>query len=210
MQTERKFVFTWLDLIAPWGVCLGSATLCAWAAISGQPMGMENPLVPKIISWVVAAMFLAGIPLWYLVRSRVRKADYFTDDGVAMVLGKLNRPAKEDVEAWSKRVREHWLEKKWSYGEPPVTGPVKTGQIDLAFRTLTCFCFDKDKLTIWNRLVRGWCTGKDIGIGYQAGKPEYTESLYVHESSHSVLDQTSLPWNETVHHQLFKDTGLGA
>lgn len=210
MAAERKFVFTWLDLLAPWAICLGSAALCAWAAFKGTPMGTENILIPRIISILVGVLFLSGIPLWYLVRSKVRKATYFTKDGVAVVLGKYNRPAKEDVESWSDSVSEHWQKAEWSHGDPPIKGPVKKTQVDLAFQQLTCFCFDKEKLSIWGRIVRGWSLGKDIGIGYQQGKPEYTQSLYRHEASHSILDQTSLPWDGEVHHNLFKETGLGA
>lgn len=210
MISERKFVFTWLDLLAPWGVCLVSASLCAWAAIGGKTMGMENPLIPKIISWVVAAVFLAGIPLWYIARSKLRKADYFTKDGVAVVLGKLNRIAKEDIEKWSYGVRVHWEKAMWFHKGTGVRGPVTPPQISTAFSTLTCFCYDSQKLTILGRLVRGWCTGKDIGVGYHEGRPAYTQSLYRHEASHAILDQTALPWDETVHHQVFKDTELGA
>jgi hypothetical protein len=53
-----------LDLLAPWGICLGSAGLCIAGTVKywGQ--------VPGYICMAVAAAFVAGIPLWYRIRNR--------------------------------------------------------------------------------------------------------------------------------------------
>ena len=53
-----------LDLVIPWGTGLGAAALCAYGTVRNWGE------VPGYICMVTGLVFLAGIPLWYIIRSR--------------------------------------------------------------------------------------------------------------------------------------------
>jgi len=224
MAKQGKFVFTWLDLLAPWAVCLGSAALCAWAALAGVQLG-GDPLVAKIISWIVCAVFLAGIPLWYVVRGRARKPDFVTAHGVQVVLGNKHQPTKAMVEEWTESLINHWITCQWNRSNSTVT--LSINNVKRVLIGITAFFVDKEKLSAWGRFVRGYSQGKDIVIGMKARNfddPDegfeyskgfyfdmgYTKVLYRHEASHPVLGYNGEPWDEKRHHAIFKTTGLGA
>lgn len=194
MKTERTWVFTPLDLLAPWAVCLGSAALCIYAALAGKVMG-GSPVVAKIITFAVAAVFLAGIPLWYFVRSRVRKYDLKTRHGLYVVLGQKNKPTLASVESWTDDLFDFWRSKNVGVSATTLAG-------------LTVFCLDAEKLSIWGRFVRGYSTWSDITIGWRDA--EYVRSLFRHELSHHILYRAGQGWDETKHHQIFAETGLRA
>jgi hypothetical protein len=224
MAKRGKLVFTWLDLLAPWAICLGSAALCAYAALKGTPLG-GDPTAAKIIAWVVGAAFLAGIPLWYLIRGRKRTPDFTTSHGIHVVLGKKHRPTKARIEEWTESLITHWIKVHWHRGSSKVT--LSVHNVKQALDGVTVFFADKEKLSVWGRFVRGYSWGKDIVIGmkplnfddpvggfeYQKGfrfDVGYTKSLYRHEASHPVLGFNGEPWDEKRHHAVFKTTELGA
>lgn len=213
MKTERKWVFTWLDLVAPWGVCLGSIGLCIWAAIAGKPVDGGSATPAKVVSIATACVFAAAIPLWYFVRSRFRKFDLKLG-AMYVTYGKKNRPPAGDMEAWTESVIQHWANAEW--------GSKKNGNGDIFPRSLShsqvmkaldgvqVFLHDKEKLSVWGRFVRGFTQGKDIVIGYRDGQPAYVRSLWRHELSHPVLGFNGEGWDEKRHHQIFEETKLGA
>jgi len=194
MKTERTWIFTPLDLLAPWAVCLGSAALCIYAALAGKVMG-GSPVVAKIIAFAVAALFLAGIPLWYFVRSRFRKFDLKTKHGLYVVHGQKNKPPLHDVETWTDELIFFWRSKDIGVSVPALAG-------------ITIFCLDVEKLSVWGRFVRGYTNGSDITIGWRDS--EYAKSLFRHELSHCILLRGGKGWDENTHHQIFAEKGLKA
>lgn len=54
-----------LDLLAPWGICLGAGGLCVWGAIFGD---IETH--GRVICGITAAVFFSGIPLWYRFKGK--------------------------------------------------------------------------------------------------------------------------------------------
>lgn len=185
-------MFTWLDLIAPIGVCLGSAALCLWAAIKGKA---KDRKVAVAISIATGVLFLAGIPAWYIVRGQMLKPDYTTSYGLDVVQGKLNKCE----EPW---VNEHtkWLIDFWSKHYDPA-------KVNESVKGKLLVCLDEEKLTVWGRFVRGYSQGKFSVIGWN-GKLTYSESLLKHELSHQIV-MPFVPYSEEGHHQLFKEKKLG-
>lgn len=205
---QRTWVFTPLDLLSPWGVCLGTAALCIWAVISGKMMGSGNPLVPKIIAGAVAAVFLAAIPIWYFIRSRLRKYNFKTRQGIYVVVGRHNKPLQVTVEAWIRAVVDHWISAPFQgiKGHRTLT---RDG-VTKALQGVTIFYRDEEKLSVLGRFVRGYSWGKDIVVGYKIGAPTYVQSLTRHELSHPILGYNGEGWNEEQHHKIFAATNLGA
>lgn len=209
-MAKGSFVFKPLDLIAPWAICCGSAGLCFYTALRG-----DAELVGKIIAVVVGLVFVAGIPIWYLVRGRARKADYVTMDGVNVVLGKKHKLPKGEVETWTAAVIAHWCTVEWGRGGSTVS--LSKPQVLQAVLGVTAFFLDKEKIGVMGRWVRGYAQGKDIVIGM---KPDaslgfefdfsYSHKLYRHELSHPVLLYNGEPWDEARHHAVFKTTNLKA
>lgn len=218
LKTERKWVFSWLDLIAPWGVSAVAVALCVWAVVSGKPPEGANPLVPKIISGVVGLVFAAMVPLWYFVRSKYRAYNYRTKHGIYVVLGKISKPERLVMEKWIDSVIEHWIEKSFIYKD--VLHHLTEAEVRNALCDLTVFFLDTEKLSVWGRFVRGFSWGKDIAVGWRAlrggieqqGTTDwvYVEKLTRHESSHPVLGYCGIGWDENEHHAIFAKTGLGA
>ena len=203
-KKQRTWVFTPLDLLIPWGVCLLAAIICLVVMMSGKVQGDTNPLIPKIITGVVGAMFLAAIPLWYLVRSRLRKFHYKTKHGLYVCLGKKNQPSQLFVEQWTNEVIDHWTT-KFRPGHP-----LTKDQVIAAFSGMSIFFVDQEKLSVMGRAVRGYSDHKDIVIGYKEGSLGYPHSLFKHELSHPVLGNNGVAWEEKLHHDTFASTGLGA
>jgi len=205
---QRTWVFSPLDLLAPWGVGLGAVALCIWAIVSGKPMEDGNPLVPKIIAGVVGALFLASIPLWYFIRSRLRRYHFKTRDGIYVRVGERNKPLQAAVELWTNEVAKHWQISSFasSRGQRRLTKE----EITSALRGITIFYRDEEKLSVLGRFVRGYSWGKDIVVGYKVGAPKYVQSLTRHELSHPILGYNGEGWNEEQHHKIFEETKLGA
>lgn len=205
---QRTWVFTPLDLVAPWGVCLTAVVLCIWAIVSGKPMGTENLLVPKIIAGVVGVLFLAAIPLWYLLRSKLRRYHYKTAYGVYVLVGKVNRPLLATVEMWIKEVINHWS--TVSFNDWQGKRRFTYAEVCEALQGITVFYRDEEKLSVLGRFVRGYSWGKDVVVGYKKGAPDYVHSLTKHELSHPILGYNGDGWNEAEHHKIFAETHLGA
>ncbi len=212
-KTERKWVFSWLDLIFPWGICLLAAALCLWAVIAGKPIDGKST-APKIVAGAVGAVFLLSIPLWYFVRSRFRRYSFKTKHGVYAVLGLKNRPTQGMVEKWSDDLILHWSDKEFTASGK--TYRLTAAQVAKALEEVTIFYLDEHEISSWGRMVRGYCLGKDIVIGYKSqieqGIPDwkYVESLTRHEMSHTILDGNGVEWNEKIHHEIFSSSLLGA
>jgi len=215
LQKQRTWVSTPLDLLAPWGVCLLSAGLCLWGMLAGKPMGNESVIVPQLIMAAVGLIFLAFIPLWYYVRSRLRRFHYITN-GVYVVQGQKNKPAEDMVSDWINWVLTHWVGK-----EIEVAGlPLKLTANDVmnALQGVTLFFLDEEKLSVWGRFVRGYSWGKDVVVGWRADQIEqqgttdwsYVERLTRHELSHPILGFNGVGWNEKLHHKIFQATKLGS
>jgi len=206
MTRERIWVFSYLDLIAPWGVALAAAALCAYAAIHGVADG--NPIAAKVVSIATGIVFLAMVPLWYFIRSKLRKYDYKTRHGLYVVLGKTNTPDQSMVEMWTAEVIAHWVGNTWTNSRGIQT-LMSGAKVDSAVQGLTVFFRDEEKLSIWGRFVRGYSTDLDLTVGWNKN-PDYVHGLFRHELSHPILNAAGEPWNEDWHHQVFQQTKLGA
>ena len=192
-------IFTWLDLIIPWAVSLGTAAICGYGVYGG------DTVAGKIISGLTGLAFLAFIPLWYWMRSKCFKADYVLENGLRVMLGKRNRPPIEAVRYWALFVENFWEKRKgervkdmWKIGS--------TGK--------RCIFLDSEAITIWGRLVRGYSTSTDIVVGFpisavdfESGK-NYVRDLFGHEASHHALNAAGMPWNEKLHHAEFESANF--
>lgn len=185
-------MFTWLDLVAPIGVCVGGAGLCLWAAVMGKA---KNKTIARIICIATAIVFAGGIPAWYIVRDQTTKPDYTTLHGIGVKQGEINKCPESLINEWTE-----WLFAFWGkhYAFEVVKKSVK-GKL--------LVCVDAEKLSVLGRSVRGYSHGKFAVIGWN-GKPSYTRSLFIHEMSHQIVD-SFVPYSEEGHHKLFKDKGLG-
>lgn len=201
----KKFVFTPLDLIAPWLICLASAGLCAWGAVVATGPG-------RWVSAATGVVFLLGIVAFYVIRYGYRLPDFVTAEGVAIVWGHQNKPSKELVEMWIKGLKDFWTSKVVQPVHEPISAQltVTPWAIERALKDLTVICYDADHFSFWGRMVTGYAYGKDIGIGFKGVDMNYTASLFRHEVSHHILDAVGVIWDEERHHRVFKDVGLGA
>jgi len=182
--------FTWIDLVAPWGICLGSAALCLWAVIKAK----ETPA--KVVSAITGLFFLGGIGAFYWVRADKTEYTYKTEQGVGVVAGVKNKCEQGSVEADVQWVIDFWSK---HYDAAKVRDSLKRKRL---------FCIDEEEFSVWGRWVRGVTSGNSAVVGYN-GDPKYTSSLIRHELSHLVLIGVGVPWNEKLHHDLFKEKGLG-
>jgi len=206
MKKERLWVFTKLDLIIPWGTGIGAAVLCTLAAIYGVPMA-DGVAVARTISILTGLVFLASIPIWYFVRSRLRKYHYKTVHGLYVIQGNVNRPKLEEVEAWTVELLNHWAGAAWT--RPDGTKVLVGNHIPSeAIEGKTVFFRDEEKLSVWGRWVRAYAETEDVVIGW-AARVDYVHGLFLHELSHLVLLAAGEPWDETWHHSIFQQTKLG-
>ena len=205
-----KWVFTPLDLVAPWGVGLGSAGLCLWAVLAGQPLGGQ-PLAAKVITGVVGLLFLLGIPCWYWVRGAKRSPTYVTANGLAVVVGKVHQPGRLQVGQWVENVIGAWGRRSFT-GADGRSHQLQRPDVLKGVEGSTAWFVDKEKLSVWGRWVRGYAQGRDVVIGMKtldkSWDHDHTESLLKHELSHLVLDRNGEPWNEQHHHQIFTTIGV--
>ena len=200
----KKLVFTPLDILAPWLVCLLSAGLCTWGAVAA----IDVPA--KIVSAVTGLVFVLGIPVFYIVRGR-RRTPNFETRGMGVVWGTRNKPSKELVEMWVRGLIDFWLGKNVMRTHAPDSAVTITqSMVDRALEGLLVIRYDADHFSFWGRMVRGYASGKTIGIGFKGEDMTYTASLFKHEVSHQILDVAGVLWDETRHHNVFLKTGLGA
>lgn len=212
LQSERRWVFTWLDLVAPWGVGLLVAGLCLWGVISGRPADGGNPYIPKIILGVVGLSFLATIPGWYFARSTVRRFDFKVSPmGLYVRIGKVNRPTASQVQIWVDELRVHWTNTVFLSKGGPRKFTMKEVENSLAGMEL--IYVDAYKMSVFGRWVSGFNTSTDAVIGLGKGEvmnAARAESLTKHELSHFILGNNKEGWDEDQHHAIFKYTKLGA
>jgi len=201
LKTQRRWVFSPLDLIIPIGVGLGAAALCVLGFLKAQDTAA------RFVCSTTGFFFLLGIPAWYFVRS-VKRKYHLQLRGAYLVFGKLNHPGHADVEQWIDGLEEHWYRVTWASGGKSKRAP--DGAVSKALDGLTVFFLDEEKLSIMGRLVRGYAWGRDCVLGYRSKDPRYTESLFRHEVSHQILAQSGESWNEKRHHAIFQITQLGA
>ena len=208
LKSQRTWVFSPFDIIAPWLTGLGAAAICIYGFFYGTPLGTDV-VGAKITMAITALAFLASIPLWYFVRSRLRKYHYKTTHGIYVRKGKRNCPAQIEVEFWTREVLDHWMKAEFRSargGTRTLTGQEVLDALD----GINLFFVDKERLSVVGRWVRAYAWGKDIVVGYRPNDKAYVRSLTVHEESHPVLGFNGEGWSEQQHHDLFKETALGA
>jgi hypothetical protein len=209
LRKHVKWVFSPLDLVAPWGICLLAVGLCIWGLVAGTPVEGGSKVPMRIVLSLTAAVFAAGIPLWYWFRAIKRKFHYVTKHGIYVVMGKVNKPSKLEVEEWTDEVVEFWTDLEFESGAKKGPRKLSKEEVENALQGLTIFFHDKEALSVLGRLVRGYSWGREIAIGYRPDKP-YIRSLVRHEESHPVLGENGEGWDEAYHHQTFTAVKLGA
>lgn len=182
-------MFTWLDLVAPIGICCLAAFLCYLG------FRKSKKIPPKLVCAITGGFFLAFIPLWYVVRDQKIEPDYTSGYGLEVVQGVKNKCEKKQIDEWSK-----WLIDLWS-GHYDVTC-VRT-----SLKGKLVVCVDEEKLSVLGRAVRGYSHGRFSVVGWN-GKISYAESLFKHEVSHQIIGSCVMPFHEEEHHKLFKEKGL--
>lgn len=206
-------LFTPLDIVAPWLVCLGSTGLCVWAFIAGTPGEGGDPISVKVVSAIVGVIFLSVIPLWYFVRSRKTKVDFTTRHGIGCVWGKRNKPARLLVEQWTDKIIQHWSNTPYVKGRGKVQ--LNLREVMSALKDTICFFVDKEKLSVWGRFVRGYTQGPNFVIGWRADSIEqqgttdtvYVRNLFDHELGHVILGFNGEGWDEKHHHEIQAKVG---
>lgn len=207
MKKGRR-LFTPLDIVAPWLVCLGSAALCIWGAVVAPNIGA------RIASIAPGIFFLAFIPLWYVVRSKKTKVDFTTNHGIGCVWGKRNKPARITVEQWTDKIVQHWAMTAFPRGKK---GAVLLSQEEVlsALKGTICFFVDDEKLSAFGRFVRGYTWGSNFVVGRrldsieQQGTTDYTyvRDLFDHEMGHIILGFNGEGWEEKKHHDIQAKVG---
>jgi hypothetical protein len=208
LKTQRTWVFSPQDIIAPWLVGLGCAGICIYGFFYGVPLG-KDIVGAKVTMGVTALAFLASIPLWYFMRSRLRKYHYKTQHGIYVRKGKKNNPAQVEVEFWTREVLDHWMKAEFRSVRGGTRKLTEKELFD-ALEGVNLFYVDKEKLSVLGRWVRGYSWGKDIVVGFRPNDKNYVRSLTIHEQSHPVLGFNGEGWSEQHHHDIFKETALGA
>lgn len=200
----KRLVFSPLDILAPWAICLVSAGFCVLAAV-------KAPTAPgRYISLAVGAFFLVGIGLWYFVRAGRRTPKFETLTGLGVVWGQKNKPSKELVDVWVRDLTSFWLGRIVTFSHAGVARTITQSILEKALAGLTVICYDTDHFSFWGRMVTGYAFGRDVAVGFKGMDMNYTSSLFHHEVSHQILDAAGVPWDEAQHHKIFKDAGLGA
>jgi hypothetical protein len=204
----KKWVFSPLDLIAPWFVCLLTAGLCFWGMV--KALTVPGNGVGAGISGGVGLVFLLAIPAYYWVRADTRNPA-FCIDTMGVIWGKINKPSKEMVSAWLEELTTFWLQKSVRpLSDQTVRVTIIQPTIDRALSGLAVICHDTDHFSIFGRMVCGYSFGRDVAIGYKPPGMDYTASLFRHEVSHHILDAAGVVGDEERHHRIFKEVGLGA
>lgn len=200
-ETTWKFRWTLLDLIIPWGLSIGAAIGCIVALVKGVPLG-NSPTAGRVIAVATGLVFLGFIPLWYWIRGRNWKVSFVLENGLQIVLGKRNRPSKSDLSTWSYEVFQIWIE------------DYLPSEVNTSVKDKYAVFLDKEKISVWDRLVRGYstktqivCGIKDDAADFEDGKG-YVKGIFKHELSHQILDACGEPWDEEKHHQLMKEKGF--
>lgn len=199
--------------------------LCLAAAIAARDT------IPRAVALITGAVFLSATPLLYLIRRSARKIDFVTKHGVAVILGKMHRPKKEDIEAWTEAAMSFWkdLTYKDEKGCTQSGFVYKTkifkfveGQIANSAARTTAFFKDGpigNFYSVYNRLLNGASWGEDIWIAMKPleGDPlnwdaDYTKGVFRHEISHNILASLApeLPFTNEDNHAVFRQAGLGA
>ena len=176
-------MFTWIDIIAPWGISLVTAALCIWGAIKGKdaedPTKSRKPII--VVCSLTAFVFLMGIPTWYLIRWSGTKADYTTSQGLKVRAGSKGQCEKEDVEKLVKDATDFWAKQNL--------------KADLKGKFLVCL--DTEKVTLTDRVVYAYTSGMhgNMIVGFN-GKKEYTHALVMHELGHVFTRNSILKCDE--------------
>ena len=201
-MAKGRLIFTKMDLIAPWGICILAACLCALGIL-------KAPELPaKIISGIVGGFFLSCIPIWYICRRWLRTVSYTTRHGVNVVWGSSNKPEKLMIETLTEDLITFWSSKTFYIGGKACTIPELKARE--AMLDMWAFFLDQEKLSLIGRWARGYATGKDIVCGWN-GSLSYTQSLFRHEGAHVMLNFGGYAvLSEKEQHDLFKTIGLGA
>lgn len=199
--------------------------LCLIAAVATEET------IPRVVSLLTAAAFLAVVPLLYIIRKASRSVSFVTKHGVAVVLGKKHRPSKEEIEDWTKSAMQFWSELKYKdtqgrdqegFVYKGKTFQFKTGQIEERVARTTAFFKDgpiANFYSVYNRLLHGASWGEDIWIAMEFTKEDKTKwdkarsaNIFRHELSHNILASLApeLPFTNEDNHAVFRENGLGA
>lgn len=212
LKSERRWYFSWLDLVAPWGVGLLIAGLCLWGMISGRPVDGGDPTIPRAILGLVGLVFLSTIPAWYFARSVVRRFDFKIEPmGLYVKLDRRKSITPSQAQLWVDDLMKHWTDTVYLSKTGPRKLTRKEVEGSLADKML--IYIDEDKLRLFNRWFSGFNTSEDavvcVGKGEVLDIPR-ASSLTRHELSHFILDHNGEPWDEEKHHNIFRYTKLGA
>jgi len=190
-MAKRGFFFTWFDLAFPWAACLVGAGLCTWAGV------VAAPVPAKIICLTLAVACFAGPVIWYALRWGKTAVDYTSNDGLEVVLGSKNRPARAHVEALTREAIITWTTLKWDGG-----GPLDEGAVRRALPKRGVEFVDVEEMSSFGRKLRGYSNGYDAVVGFN-GDPAWTDGLFKHELDHIVYFQVTGVWDEEEHHRVF-------
>jgi hypothetical protein len=201
-EKRNRRTFTWAD-IPMWIICFGATALCVWAGIA-----KADTAPARWISIATGVVFALGIPIWYWIRADKTKQDFITKHNLYVVLGKTNKPTQSQIEEWTKEVITFWTSTSILFN-----GKIRkldSEEVADALNDCRVFFVDQEKLSVFGRLVRGFSWGDMFVVGYKPNDPNYVHSLFKHEASHPAIGFPLRNWDETTHHNIFKDSKLGA
>lgn len=157
----------------------------------------------KAISGAMAAVFLFGIIMLIVMKAQAWSANYVTDRGMRVKIGKLNNPIKLQVQAWEERVYQ------------ALTTKFDDQKAKDAFNGLYAIFHDKPKMNTVYGWVVGYADGKAAIVGLCGGKSladpaavTCVAGLFRHEVSHNLFGRLGVPWDEATHNALQKELGL--
>lgn len=216
MAKADRRLFRPIDLVFPILPSVVSMGLCVYASFLSEGPGR----------WISIATGIAFLSLgtlgYYWARYAYTHADYITEHGVYVVLGKINRPSKQEVENYTNKCIDFWTTKSLQKQDDPVV--IEREKVLEAIKNVRCFFYDK-KIVGWAyKMIRGIQTkikfagvaynNVQIVVSYWPDVPQHgVPGIFRHEMSHVILGLNGYPAGENFgdgHHRIFSRVGLGA
>jgi hypothetical protein len=173
-------------------VCVVAIALSVWGAIAAEAMPA------RIASIGTAAAFTLAIGVLLWIRLSSGRHDTIGAYGVRIKWGRRNRTSLATVNQWIEEVVRLWV-------------PKYQLRVTPALEDRLIVFVDAERIGVAGRWVRGYALG-DVGVvGIRDGGTVdgYVRSLFIHELSHLVLAGVGEPWDETIHHKLMREAGIG-